>query len=628
LSDQGRIHYFFSSNISYQKSFYTFTICLIFSILIGFLKYDTNYPIQNTEIYPLKNGWEYRIGDSPRNEQGVFTFLNDPNLKWSPFLNDSFLKKTEEAKILWIRIQLPSLNLARPGIYFYNVTDVFEAYIDGKIIFNDYPIEKDTDSLTKGLNRHEILSLEKEHLGKTLYLRIASGWKDVGIAGIPLLGNTISLLFYNLKDYALMGISGVAYICFSLIGIYFLYQRPEIKIVFYFSMLSLLSGITTIHHSPFKYLIYNEPMYWTHINTFTILGTIYFFIGYFSEFFENKFQFYKIGKGVILFFILLNTLILFTVKISLVHFYYLERPVVIFVAVMIFYTLYRLYVSASEGNYLAKVLLIGKSILLISLFSFFLHTLGFIPHRGFFFPLGFNGLILSIAFISVKRYTEIYDIAEEYSKNLMIKNAELSEVNAQLKDLHEFKERIFFDIHDHIGGDISELLILQNQLRNYSVPDSHIEYNVHLLRKINQNVRNKMQMIQDFNNIQENFAMGLSIYLLRRFGSVERKCKLEFQEGLADIFEEFPHSKKQVLFSIATEIANNDLKYGYANSEWIFTSNGSDLFWRVTSNTNYKVGEKSGEGTRGIQNRLKSVQGTFAQSLEGDRIFLEIKIPI
>ncbi|HNL75610.1 MAG TPA: hypothetical protein PKH22_24690, partial [Leptospiraceae bacterium] len=249
MSDQGRIHYFFSSNISYQKSFYTFTICLIFSILIGFLKYDTNYPIQNTEIYPLKNGWEYRIGDSPRNEQGVFTFLNDPNLKWSPFLNDSFLKKTEEAKILWIRIQLPSLNLARPGIYFYNVTDVFEAYIDGKIIFNDYPIEKDTDSLTKGLNRHEILSLEKEHLGKTLYLRIASGWKDVGIAGIPLLGNTISLLFYNLKDYALMGISGVAYICFSLIGIYFLYQRPEIKIVFYFSMLSLLSGITTIHHS-------------------------------------------------------------------------------------------------------------------------------------------------------------------------------------------------------------------------------------------------------------------------------------------------------------------------------------------------------------------------------------------
>jgi hypothetical protein len=94
-------------------------------------------------------------------------------------------------------------------MYFYYITGVYEAYIDNALIFRDYPVDVIPTRLIKGLNRHEILVLEKSHHGKTLYLRIASGWKAIGIAGTPLLGNAKDLLFYNLQSYFHVGLLGI-----------------------------------------------------------------------------------------------------------------------------------------------------------------------------------------------------------------------------------------------------------------------------------------------------------------------------------------------------------------------------------------------------------------------------------
>lgn len=615
----------FSINLSSNGSIFL-GIAILIIVGLGTI-YKEKKPEIGNEIIPLQDGWKYISGDLGKDKEGNFIFTQEASQEWKKYtLKESI--NTEETKIIWAKIDLPKVEFQSPAIYFYNITDIYEAYIDNSQIYKDYAISKNYNNIIKGLNRHEILILDKSYLGKTLYLRIYSGWKDIGIAGKPLLGNAIDLLFYNLKVYFPIWFLGIACLCFSTIGFYFVFQRPAIRIVFYFSMFNLSIGIILLHHTPLKNIIWNSPMYWTQLNGIVMMCTIYFFLGFFSEFYNNTKSFYKITKIISILFILINSIFISFVGYSKLHFQLIERPGVFFVFIMLSYTVFELFKSSLANDKQAKILLIGISSMTISGISFFFHTIGIIPYNNFYFPIGFGILTLTIAIISVQKYTAVYELVDEYAKKLEVYNAELVEANNQLKDLNEFKERIFYDIHDHIGGDLSELIILQEQLKKYNIPENYLSQNLFLLKKINQSVRDKMLVIQDLNTIQKDFFSGLNIYLLRRYGSADRKCRFDFEDFLEDIFRNFTNSKKQILFSIATEIATNDLKYGYDSSTWKFLLQTNRILWTIDSKTNYRLETRRGEGMKGIQARLNSLEGCYQYSIEEGMFSIRIEFPI
>ncbi|MCB1179300.1 MAG: hypothetical protein KDK36_17095 [Leptospiraceae bacterium] len=220
-------------------------------------------------------------------------------------------------------------------------------------------------------------------------------------------------------------------------------------------------------------------------------------------------------------------------------------------------------------------------------------------------------------------------IEEIYNKNLL----EVQKVNILEKELAVQKERqkIFTDIHDHMGSNILDLSkILNSFSSNVNGDKDNLEKAKLSLSKIEDNLRMKMYSIEDLEIFRKDPINGIRLLIQRRYSIYKREIYFYCDSSLLEMPPEyFSRHKMETLFSISQENANNDLKYGKGESEWNFFPDRDYLCLEIKSETTYDFhSSEIGNGKKNIHLRLKELNGYCFQCLEEGKFHARYFVPL
>ncbi|QEM81655.1 GGDEF domain-containing protein [Halomonas binhaiensis] len=132
----------------------------------------------------LRNGWEYRWGDSPQDANGHFLWASEPTgtSGWLPMSGTANPPHRHGNETLWMRHQLPAGEWHHPVLFVSSIDLIGEAYIDNQQIFRHGSLDSNGQVQFAGWSWHTI-PLPDVSEGKVLYLRIHSDYSDIGLWG-------------------------------------------------------------------------------------------------------------------------------------------------------------------------------------------------------------------------------------------------------------------------------------------------------------------------------------------------------------------------------------------------------------------------------------------------------------
>lgn len=232
--------------------------------------------------------------------------------------------------------------------------------------------------------------------------------------------------------------------------------------------------------------------------------------------------------------------------------------------------------------------------------------------------------------------TELEEKVEERSRTLkrvyQESVKEMQKVNSLEKELAVQKERqkIFVDIHDHMGSNILDLKKYIDDIDKKS--DNHqdiIRSARYTLKKLEDNLRMKLYAIEDLEFLQKDPLNGIRLLILRRYSAYSREINFFCEESLYEVPKEhFSDSMVEVLFSVSQENASNDLKYGVDLSEWKFFRRKKCLCLEILSSTMYPAEQRgSGNGRRNIERRINEIGGYSVYCEESDKFHARFYLP-
>ncbi|MCP5502736.1 MAG: 7TM-DISM domain-containing protein [Leptospiraceae bacterium] len=287
----------------------------------------------------------------------------------------------------------------------------------------------------------------------------------------------------------------------------------------------------------------------------------------------------------------------------------------------------------------------------------YIRTVHLAPY-GFLIFVFFQAVMLSMKFSNAFQISESLTIElTDKSSLLELSNKQLIELKEQLevkveertrdlqasyqenfesiKQVHNLekelaikteRENVFRDIHDYIGGGLSDLFLLNQKLKLFSVPQEIQTESEQLIRRINESIRSKMHYVEDLELLRKDFLSGIHTYLLRRYSSMNRKLHFSIEEEAANPINEITSSLKDNLFFIIIEITNNDLKYGKNTADWKLRLNRKEIMINLQSHSLFLSGE--GFGMHNIQKRVEVVSGKIIQKQIQEKYQIEIYAPL
>lgn len=198
------------------------------------------------------------------------------------------------------------------------------------------------------------------------------------------------------------------------------------------------------------------------------------------------------------------------------------------------------------------------------------------------------------------------------------------------QDIINEKDSIYGDIHDILGGKLTDLVSQINQL------DFHPELIPEKLANIRQTattlsneLRTKLHEWEDFRNIERDFELGWMSMLLRRYANAGRICRVKLMEGsLAwKEAERWSLSTKTEIFRITQEIANNDLKYGSGPVSYEIGSLIPSFELKILTKTHYQKDRISGRGSRNLAERCQKMGASLQYSDRDSEFCINLFIP-
>ena len=124
------------------------------------------------------SGFEYRWGASPLEPDGIPKWIqNSESVEWG-VTERLFKPKGEIQDNLWLKKQLPDHLPENPSIALRYVWMEVEMYLDEELFYRSGDMQFDYTDRFNGVRFH-LVELPQDASGKTLYLRISSGFNDV-----------------------------------------------------------------------------------------------------------------------------------------------------------------------------------------------------------------------------------------------------------------------------------------------------------------------------------------------------------------------------------------------------------------------------------------------------------------
>nr|WP_242519020.1 GGDEF domain-containing protein [Thiorhodovibrio winogradskyi] len=149
-------------------------------------------------IAPLEHGWAYRWGDSPLEPDGRPAWATGTGTgtgadQWIGIHFPSNPPGRDGREHVWYRVPLPPMDWRDPALFIFSVDILVEVYLDGERLYHFGDFDAEGHGAFVGWPWH-LISLPRDAGGKTLYFRIFSDYKDIGLWGDILLGERIELV--------------------------------------------------------------------------------------------------------------------------------------------------------------------------------------------------------------------------------------------------------------------------------------------------------------------------------------------------------------------------------------------------------------------------------------------------
>ncbi len=393
----------------------------------------------------LSEGWQYRYGDSEKNAEGVPLWVYDKkeDSNWKSFSCPGQPPLKPDTADVWLRTQLPAEDFEIPSIMFTTNDQLFEVYLEDKLIYNFGDVEHHDDRVAPGSPWH-IIRLPEGYHGKTVFLRMHTpSPRNLGLVRRFEIGSEhqhYSYLVANEIDNLLLT-TLFTFLGLSLVFIYMLrrsvnYEFPALGVF------SISIGVWLLAETNFKQLFLDAPRFWLYVAFMSFyLMPVGFMIFVERVFSPGNIYMRMMWRLNILFAAV--TLLLDVTKLVPFIFTLQAFYIVLFLSIVtIFATIAK---AAKANNYETKIFVLGFSFfLLFGLYDILGMYFRIVPWSQYIIPYGMFMFLLSMIYILGRRFAEVYDKLKVYSEDIKAKNEALhhayEEVNESKNKLSEWSK--------------------------------------------------------------------------------------------------------------------------------------------------------------------------------------------
>ncbi|HEY9811721.1 MAG TPA: response regulator [Halomicronema sp.] len=274
---------------------YKFFLGLIAFLLVIFSSFS-NTLLPKSSALPemasleIKEGWEYRWGDSPLDASGVpvWTYENSPTSDWKPLTIPAKIPKPAGVKSAWFRVKLPGGNWDYPTLYITGVSWAYQFYIGPEKIASFGNLNQEGNLYFKP-KLWTLIPISNDFEGKYYYCRVYAAKRQNLFVGknrhltLGSLPDIIRYITYKELNKFLIGCL-VVFVGIAAFPLALFYKN---KLYFSFASLSLCSGGFTIANNEILLLIINPPPFLFYIGLAFLL---FMPVGLFA-FYEQLFGF-------------------------------------------------------------------------------------------------------------------------------------------------------------------------------------------------------------------------------------------------------------------------------------------------------------------------------------------------
>lgn len=179
---------------------------------------------------------------------------------WQPLPFPKQAPDRQGRNFIWQRVQIPEGQWRDPALYIYSVDTIFEAYMDGELIYSFGNLNVENPSF-EGWPFH-MISLPEKPSGKYLYLRVYSDYPDIGIYHRVILDDRADLIeWLLLSRVEFLAIAGALLVIGGFALLHFLRTR-ESWTHLAFGLVCITEGYRALADSVYPQYMYSNMLFW------------------------------------------------------------------------------------------------------------------------------------------------------------------------------------------------------------------------------------------------------------------------------------------------------------------------------------------------------------------------------
>lgn len=237
------------------------------------------------------------------------------------------------------------------------------------------------------------------------------------------------------------------------------------------------------------------------------------------------------------------------------------------------------------------------------------------------------GYLALFAFTSLSFFQALF-LSVSYTEKMRTNLFMAEQLHESRKALAKQREELELNLHDALGGSLTDLKIFAERIRN-DIPRRLWPNAIGKLdRKISDMIRSfrtQLLFMEDMELASAELFTGLHMALLRRYSDAGRELIFEISD-LGDSQNDMnPKNAWFHLLFLAMEICTNDLKYGIGESIWRIVRKGNDLLI-LQENQIARLKKDAATGKR-IVERTSLMGGVVKSTIRKNRLAIEIFLP-
>ncbi len=428
-------------SLKLTRTFIIICIAIIFvalgsSILFTTFTQDRQENKLNPPPVELTQKWQYRLGDSPVNEDEIpiWTLEKDSISLWQAFEVPGKLKINPGEKFVWLRTTLPEQTWPYPGLYIRGIPNLLQTYIEERLSYIYYELNQDSNLQLKE-EKWPVVPVGDDFQNKSLFFKVYVGNRQtlkVGFFGSTLIGSQPELVKRFVNQSLGKLILGCLFVFCGFVPLLFALVKTTESLYLSFGVLTFVIGIYTISGSELARFLVYHPSLWSflHYTSFHLIPCIV--IVFFEQVFGSGYK--NIIRKLWQIQLAYTACVLVLASSGLVAWYYTFYPTQILGIVSALVLIFTALKTQDRDSIEVNLFTTGFTIFLITVIHDILsYVFLSFPWYLTIYPWGMFVFIIFLAFILERRFTEAKKQLQKYAVEMEVKNTALQRLD-KLKD--------------------------------------------------------------------------------------------------------------------------------------------------------------------------------------------------